>query len=354
MSRPQILDMKSFRFLNFLFIISFLSCGGVDLIDDYVPPSLRITTPFTELTLGNSYTFTARYFDNVGDAVENASIQWESSHPELLQIDAQGNATPLKVGTVQIVATLTTPDGIVLTDEINLSIQSNVVLEPTPPETPVEEEMEMPVEEEMPMENAVTPTLSITNAISQITAATSYQFEVAYTDEMGNPATPPQVTWTSSNNDIIEVDANGTIQAIMSGTVTLTVSIQISSTLIQAHNQILVNAPVMEMITSFSGKVVSKSSYTLQGGFTLAESEKGLILSLDEDYKASTALPGLYVYLSNNANTTAGAYEIGKVTVFAGAHSYQLPNSIELMDYQYILYWCKPFNVKVGEAKIYD
>ena len=43
--------MKSFRFLNFLFIISFLSCGGVDLIDDYVPPSLRITTPFTELTL---------------------------------------------------------------------------------------------------------------------------------------------------------------------------------------------------------------------------------------------------------------------------------------------------------------
>jgi len=74
LSRPQILDMKSFRFLNFLFIISFLSCGGVDLIDDYVPPSLRITTPFTELTLGNSYTFTARYFDNVGDAVENASI----------------------------------------------------------------------------------------------------------------------------------------------------------------------------------------------------------------------------------------------------------------------------------------
>ena len=228
------------------------------------------------------------------------------------------------------------------------------MLEPTPPETPVEEEMEMPVEEEMPMENTATPTLSITNAISQITAATSYQFEVAYTDEMGNPATPPQVTWTSSNNDIIEVDANGTIQAIMSGTVTLTVSIQISSTLIQAHNQILVNAPVMEMIISFSGKVVSKSSYTLQGGFTLAESENGLILSLDEDYKASTALPGLYVYLSNNANTTAGAYEIGKVTVFAGAHSYQLPNSIELMDYQYILYWCKPFNVKVGEAKIYD
>jgi hypothetical protein len=24
------------------------------------------------------------------------------------------------------------------------------------------------------------------------------------------------------------------------------------------------------------------------------------------------------------------------------------------MDYQYILYWCKPFNVKVGHAKIYD
>lgn len=110
----------------------------------------------------------------------------------------------------------------------------------------------------------------------------------------------------------------------------------------------------MALVTSFSGELVSKSNYKLEGGFTLSEESSGLILSFDGDYVASTALPGLYLYLSNNANTTSGAYEVGAVTVFKGAHSYTLDSSIELMDYQYILFWCKPFNVKVGEAKIYD
>ena len=103
----------------------------------------------------------------------------------------------------------------------------------------------------------------------------------------------------------------------------------------------------------FSGTIATTSSYALKGSFVLEETEDGLTLSIAEDYVASTALPGLYIYLSNNPNTTSGAYEIGAVKVFKGSHSYLLPSSIKLMDYKYILYWCKPFNVPVGEAKIY-
>jgi hypothetical protein len=77
-----------------------------------------------------------------------------------------------------------------------------------------------------------------------------------------------------------------------------------------------------------------------------------LRLSLGDDYKASTSLPGLYIYLGNNPNSIADAYEIGAVTVFQGAHFYDLPESIGLYDNSYILYWCKPFGVKVGEGKI--
>ena len=127
-----------------------------------------------------------------------------------------------------------------------------------------------------------------------------------------------------------------------------------SDTLISVVNSIQVVALVMETITSYSGNLETKSGYTLEGTFSLSKTEDGLLLELGEDYLASSTLPGLYVYLSNNTNTTAQAYEIGAVSVFSGAHSYQLPTSIGLMDYQYILYWCKPFNVKVGEAKIYD
>ncbi len=331
------------------FVCLFISCTDVDLIDDYLPPVLRITTPFSEITLGDSYSFEASYFNNIGEFVPNSQLEWESSDSEILTIDSHGNATPLKIGTVQIIVKTTSSEGSVLQDEINITIQSNVVL--VPPEEPIEEPSE---EEQIPESNTQTPTITITNGISQITAETNYQLELAFQDAMGNLADVPNSNWTSSNEALLQVDETGTLQAIAAGTVTLTVSVQVSNTIISAQSVINVIAPVVAMVTSYSGEVVSKSSYTLEGGFTLASGNDGLILSLDESYKASTALPGLYVYLSNNANTTAGAYEIGAVTVFNGAHSYNLPNSIELMDYKYILYWCKPFNVKVGEAKIYD
>jgi len=60
----------------------------------------------------------------------------------------------------------------------------------------------------------------------------------------------------------------------------------------------------------------------------------------------------LYVYLTNNPSTTAGALEIGKVTVFEGTHIYTIEGDIPLNQYNYLLYFCKPFNVKVGDGEI--
>ena len=46
--------------------------------------------------------------------------------------------------------------------------------------------------------------------------------------------------------------------------------------------------------------------------------------------------------------------EIGAVEVFKGAHSYILEGDIPLNQYDYLLYYCKPFNVKVGDGPIGD
>ncbi|MEM9549152.1 MAG: hypothetical protein AAGA77_24405, partial [Bacteroidota bacterium] len=62
-------------------------------------------------------------------------------------------------------------------------------------------------------------------------------------------------------------------------------------------------------------------------------------------------LPGLYVYLTNNRNTTANALEIGAVEVFNGAHTYTVED-VGINDYKFLLYFCKPFNVKVGDGEI--
>ena len=111
---------------------------------------------------------------------------------------------------------------------------------------------------------------------------------------------------------------------------------------------------VVTVPQSYQGTIRTTSSYELTGSYEYGLNDAGqLVLDITGNYEASTALPGLYVYLSNNHNSTSGSYEIAEVTVFNGAHSYTLPSSIDISDYKYILYWCKPFNVKVGDSTIF-
>ncbi len=72
-----------------------------------------------------------------------------------------------------------------------------------------------------------------------------------------------------------------------------------------------------------SGATVTTSSYVLTGDFTLSEiqNSKNLDLQIAENYQASTSLPGLYLYLSNNPNSINGALEVRPVSTFNGAHA---------------------------------
>lgn len=348
--------MKPRTLIQILFFSLLIGCTGIDLIDDYVPPVVRITTPVTSLTVGTNFQFEARYFNVIGELTPGFELRWESSDPNLLEIDAQGNVTPKKEGTVTITVRVTSEEGKELSDQINFEIKSAFVL--IPEDMDPEEEVEMLPEmntSSSTLVMTVTPTLQISNGIAQITVGTEYLFEIQFTDELGMETQPETVLWESSNSEVLSVDENGTLTAVSAGTASVTVSTLVSDTLILYTNSIQVVNPVMvSTVTSYTGIVETTSSYQLEGTFTLAVVGEQLILSVGSDYKASTALPGLYIYLSNNNNTISQALELGAVTVFQGAHEYILPSHVELMDYQYILYWCKPFNVKVGHAKIYD
>lgn len=349
--------MKPQFFLVFSLTLFLFGCSGVDYIDDYVSPTVRITNPVSLLTVGNSFQFEASYFNNIGELTKDVNLQWESSNIEIIEIDSEGNVFPKKQGIARIIVKLISEEGVEISDQIEFEVENNIVF--------VTEEMMEEEEEEIipPMDTTsstmmiatVTPTLQIANQIVQITVDTEHLFEIEYIDENGMLADPSNINWESSDPNILSIDENGRLIAEAAGSASITVSVLISNTLISNSNFITVVEPVtVSTITSFSGSVQTTSSYVLEGGFTLSRKDGQLVLSLDSDYKASSSLPGLYVYLSNNRNTSSQAYEIGKVTVFQGAHEYLLPSNIGLMDYQYILYWCKPFNVKVGEAVIYN
>lgn len=197
----------------------------------------------------------------------------------------------------------------------------------------------------------VDPVIRITNPIDSIEVNSSYQLEASFFNNVGKEISLDMI-WSSSDESTIEVSESGLLTAKQLGNSIITVQGDApSGEMVQNDFLIVVGNSTVIASTERAGALTTTSSYALEGDFTLAEEAGVLKLTFDDNYKASSALPGLFVYLTNNPNTTAGAYEIGAVSVFDGAHSYDLPSSIGIMDYEYVLYFCKPFNVKVGDGQ---
>ena len=283
---------KNNLIIYFLFILIY-GCIGEDFINDYVTPSLRFTNPILEIREGGNYQFIVRFFDESGTEVDNPILNWTVVPPNALSISADGTISTIQEGEVTIIVQTLGLQG----DRIEASTQFTITPSPSVIDIP---------------ETATTTSTTSSNTIVGDTSSTS-------SGTSTSSATTTETTVTNSNTNHNSED-NGVVVAAQ----------------------------------TFEGQIRSTSSYLLEGNYIYEHTGTNVLLSLNNNYKASTALPGLYIYLGNNPNTTEGAYEIGPVTVFQGAHEYSLPSSIALMDYQYILYWCKPFNVKVGEAQLFD
>ena len=200
------------------------------------------------------------------------------------------------------------------------------------------------------IDDMIEPELSITTLIDTLAIDTEFQFESRYLNNIGQDELI-DVIWTSSAPEVISITPQGLATGISSGSAIISVADLTDGSLLETSLEVHVGQEtvVTESAESISGQIVTTTFYDLEGGFTLSESDDGLLLDIDDDYLASDRLPGLYIYLTNNRNSIADAKEISKVTVFRGAHSYMIPDAT-LADYNFILYYCKPFNVKVGEA----
>lgn len=290
--------MKRPLLLCFISLL-FLQCIGEDFIDDYVEPNLRITNPIVSIREGLSYQFQARFFDESGTQVENPNFSWTATPPSALHISNDGTITALAAGEVSVGVSVQGLRG----ENIATALEFSVTPLPT-----VEVETTTPTTDT----TSSTTTTDTTGSSTETTTDTS-----SSTTDTTSSTTDTSTTTTDSSTS-------------------------------ETDDGIVVSEQF------FEGQIRSTSSYLLQGNFRYEFDEQNIVLSLGENYRADTALPGLYVYLTNNPTTPSGGYEIGKVTVFEGAHQYNLPASIALMDYKYILYWCKPFSVKVGDALLFD
>jgi len=77
----------------------YLSCIGTDVTDDYVEPTLRISSgTIIIFKVGQKFQFTAKYFDTSGTQIENPNLIWTVSPPGALSINDSGFATATSDG----------------------------------------------------------------------------------------------------------------------------------------------------------------------------------------------------------------------------------------------------------------
>lgn len=201
------------------------------------------------------------------------------------------------------------------------------------------------------VDDRVDPVLRILTAVDTLKINTAFQLEAMYLNNVGNEVAVT-VEWSSSNSNVLTVNASGLVSAIGPGSATITVEYDDPEGLLSDAISITVGEETVVVTNqSAMGTIQTTSTYALSGDFEFRETDTGVDLEFAENYSASTALPGLFVYLSNNRNSIANAFEIGAVQVFNGAHNYSIDN-IGFNDYQFIVYFCKPFNVKVGDGEL--
>ena len=206
------------------------------------------------------------------------------------------------------------------------------------------------------IDDFVQPELRITNPVSQIEVGESYPFNVTFFNNIGQ-VEQTTITWNSSNTSIATIDQSGILIGISEGLVTITATTNSSTGIVNTNFDInvVLDGTGGPQLISKTGTIMTTSSYVLAGTFTLSEQENStdLLLSINEDYVADTALPGLYLYLTNNPSSVANALNLGAVGVFNGGHQYIIPDTV-INDYSHLLYWCEPFSIKVGDGEIQD
>lgn len=212
---------------------------------------------------------------------------------------------------------------------------------------------------------AVEPVFRVLNPITAIAFDQTHQLEFLFLNNFGMQVEAVS-KWKSSEDSIATVTESGLLQGKSSGVATIsgTATIKLidlkknttKDTIITTSFEVTVSKEVIPPPpVEEEGRKVNirtTSSYRLMGGGILKETDSGLVLEFDASYDADTRLPGLYVYLTNNLSTSSGALEVAKVTIFAGVHSYVIPGNPSINKYSHVLYYCRPFNVKVGDGSL--
>ncbi len=198
------------------------------------------------------------------------------------------------------------------------------------------------------IEDAVDREIRVLNLIDTLILGETYPLDLQYLNEIGQEETI-DFTFSSSSPDVVSVSTSGEITGLSLGSSTILISADDEGNEVNLSFDLIVGENRTEQASERNGTIRTTTFYDLEGTYNIVPDGDDLILTLNDDFRTTDRLPGLYVYLTNNLNSVSGAKEVSMVTQFEGEHSYRI-SDVQLMEFEFLLFWCKPFKVKVGEG----
>ncbi len=379
----------------FLFsIISFLliSCVGEDVINENIPTrsrNLRVDGALFSLAIDEDNEEFLRIRTNF-DSRDDVTVVWESQTEELVNFDENqflkpvNNTSNLREKAV-ITAKVYNTEDLLNTGESTNTANKFTVKENAMPIA----ELESPISFFMARVSITVITkenLGITDEAEGLEAViegfpeklefiqTITSLDVADNDiplfraqfinfKLQQIDVP--ITWSTSDESILTVDDDGVPSPISKGTVTVTASVSGENTqsgeaisvskALEVSDQTVVIAepdpvPVQRIIGS--GDFQGLTGYSAAGGFEIIEENTNpLTIEFSSNFDTGR-VPDLVLYLSNSTRTNAGALFISETVSNQGAQIFELPEATNIDDYEFVLLYCRAFNVPVGFATI--
>ncbi len=276
-----------------------------------VPEKLEVAPATASVLIGNSATYTVKYFNNLGVlAATPASLTWSSVNSSIATVNNQGLVTGVAVGQTEIKATYNNVTASALITVVANANQLAVI--------------------------NITP-----NATQELLLNGTASLTATGLNSTGGTVNNLTFAW-ASNNAAVALGVNGTVTGAAYGNANIT-----------ATANGIQSAPLAVQVIRRGALSGSGSTGTLK-----LKSINGVIkLESSSDFSVSTGAPDLRIYFTNtpNANSLTGAVQavdLTRPTEYSGAHSWNMPASITMTNYRYLLVWCAQFGGNYGNADL--
>lgn len=308
-------NLISFKHLIWIPVFLLTACIKTEIIPEVLEPKLTVSPATVSLLPGGTATLSAVYTDSEGQ-LRPELIFYYSAAPAVAEVSSAGVVTAKAPGQTWIVAAAAH-----LADSVLVTVASD---------------------------NNAVARVEITGAPSTLNVGVSLPLQ-AMAFNMNNQVLIGQTfSWASSNDAVVSVDANGVITGQNPGVASL-IAAAAGVQSLPVEIQVLPAGGLMR-----SGQFSGNSGYTVSGTATLQQTGNDLTLTLGSNFASGNG-PMLGVYLAKTASgglNAQNSLKLDNLKSNTGMQTYPVPAGVGLQDYDYVVIYCIPFNVRFGTAKL--